>query len=90
MLAGLNDLGFNTGKTQTPIIPIIIGETDPTFLTWKLLFDRGLYTNPVVSPGVPLGQSLLRTSYMATHTDEQLNKALDIMADVGRQLGLIA
>jgi len=90
MLAGLNDLGFNTGKTQTPIIPVIIGENDPTFLTWKLLFDRGLYTNPVVSPGVPLGHSLLRTSYMATHTDEQLDKALDIMADVGRQLGLIA
>lgn len=90
MLEGLNELGFNTGKTQTPIIPVIIGENDPTFLTWKLLFERGLYTNPVVAPGVPYGQSLLRTSYMATHTDEQLDKALDIMADVGRQLGLIS
>jgi 8-amino-7-oxononanoate synthase len=90
MLSGLKNLGFNTGNTQTPIIPVIIGENEPTFLTWKLLFERGLYTNPVVSPGVPPGQSLLRTSYMATHTDKQLDCALDIMASVGRQLGLIA
>ena len=90
MLLGLNNLGFNTGNTQTPIIPVIIGENEPTFLTWRLLFDRGLYTNPVVSPGVPRGQALLRTSYMATHTEEQLDCALDIMANVGRQLGLIS
>jgi 8-amino-7-oxononanoate synthase len=90
MLLGLNNLGFNTGKTETPIIPVIIGENEPTFLTWRLLFERGLYTNPVVSPGVPRGQALLRTSYMATHTEEQLDCALDIMADVGRQLGLIS
>jgi len=89
MLKGLTELGFNTDKTQTPIIPVIIGENEPTFLSWKLLFERGLYTNPVVSPGVPHGQSMLRTSYMATHTDEQLDTALDIMAGVGRQLGLI-
>jgi 8-amino-7-oxononanoate synthase len=89
MLAGLKELGFNTGNTETPIIPVIIGEPEPTFLTWRLLFERGLYTNPVVSPGVPAGMSLLRTSYMANHTEEQLDCALDIMADVGRQLGLI-
>lgn len=90
MLKGLKGLGFDTGNTQTPIIPVIIGENEPTFLTWRLLFERGLYTNPVVSPGVPQGQSLLRTSYMATHTEEQLDCALDIMSDVGKQLGLIA
>ena len=90
MLNGLNNLGFNTGKTQTPIIPIIIGEDEPTFLTWRLLFERGLYTNPVRTPAVPRGQSCLRTSYMATHTEEQLDCALDIMGDVGRQLGLIS
>lgn len=89
MLNCLNELGFNTGKTQTPIIPIIIGEDGPTFLTWKLLYERGLYTNPVVTPGVPPGQSMLRTSYMATHTREQLDRALDILAQTGRQLGLI-
>lgn len=89
MLNGLNSLGFNTGNTQTPIIPVIIGETDPMLLTWKLLFERGLYTNPVLPPAVPPGQAMLRTSYMATHTEEQLDCALDIMADVGRQIGLI-
>ena len=68
---------------------ITIGENDPTFLTWKVLFERGLYTNPVVSPAVPEGQALLRTSYMATHTEAQLDEALDILAVSGRQLGLI-
>jgi len=90
MLNGLNNLGFNTGQTQTPIIPIIIGEDEPTFLTWRLLFEKGLYTNPVRTPAVPKGQSCLRTSYMATHTEEQLDCALDILGGVGRQLGLIS
>ena len=89
MLNCLNELGFNTGHTQTPIIPIIIGEDGPTFLTWKLLFERGLYTNPVVTPAVPPGQSMLRTSYMTTHTREQLDRALEILSVTGRQLGLI-
>jgi len=89
MLKSLQELGFNVGSTQTPIVPIIIGYDEPTFLTWKLLFERGLYTNPVVTPAVPPGQSLLRTSYMATHTRQQLDRALDILATTGRQLGLI-
>ncbi|MCA9938468.1 MAG: pyridoxal phosphate-dependent aminotransferase family protein [Anaerolineales bacterium] len=89
MLHGLTELGFDTGHTQTPIIPIIIGENDPTYLTWKLLYERGLYTNPVRTPAVPPGRSLLRTSYMATHTEQQLDRALDILASTGRQLGLI-
>ena len=90
MLRCLQELGFNTGNTKTPIIPIVIGEDGPTFLTWKLLFERGLYTNPVITPGVPPGQAMLRTSYMATHTREQLDRALTILADTGRQLGLIS
>ncbi|MGB3713770.1 MAG: pyridoxal phosphate-dependent aminotransferase family protein [Candidatus Promineifilaceae bacterium] len=90
MLNGLNELGFNTGRTQTPIIPVIIGEDEPTFLTWKLLFERGLFTNAIRTPAVPKGESCLRTSYMATHTEEQLDRALAIMGDTGRQLGLIA
>jgi len=89
MLEGLQALGFNTGQTETPIIPLIIGHDEPTFLAWKLLFERGLYTNPVITPAVPPGQSLLRTSYMASHTREQLDQALDILATTGRQLGLI-
>jgi 8-amino-7-oxononanoate synthase len=89
MLDGLTGLGFNTGNTETPIIPVIIGEDEPTFLTWRLLFERGLYTNPVISPAVLPGQSMLRTSYTATHTDEQLDRSLEIMAGVGKQIGLI-
>ncbi|HSM56325.1 MAG TPA: pyridoxal phosphate-dependent aminotransferase family protein [Candidatus Sulfomarinibacteraceae bacterium] len=89
MVNCLNELGFNTGNTQTPIVPIVIGHDEPTFLTWKLLFERGVYTNPVITPAVPPGQSLLRTSYMATHTREQLDRALAVLADTGRQLGLI-
>lgn len=89
MLTCLKRMGFNTGNTETPIIPIIIGEDGPTFLTWKLLYERGLYTNPVVTPAVPPGQSMLRTSYMATHTREQLDRALDILSTTGVQLGLI-
>jgi 8-amino-7-oxononanoate synthase len=89
MLTGLNELGFNTGNTKTPIIPIIIGDVEPTLLTWKVLFERGVYTNPVISPAVPDGQGLLRTSYMATHTEEQLDRALEIMGETGKQLGLL-
>jgi len=83
-------LGFDTGPSQTPIIPIMIGDMHATFLVWKLLFEEGLYTNPVIPPAVPPTQSLLRTSYMATHTDAQMEFVLDKFARVGKTLGLIA
>ncbi len=89
MRTGLKRLGFNIGSSTTPIIPIIIGEDEPTFRAWELCFKAGLYVNAVVSPAVPVGSSLLRTSYMATHTDQQLDRALSILGEVGRQLGLI-
>ncbi len=83
------NLGFNTGTSVTPVIPIIIGDDELTFLTWRMLFDNGVFVNPVISPAVSPGRQLLRTSYMATHTDEQLNKVLSIFKKVGKQLGLI-
>jgi len=89
MRAGFRQLGFNVGDTKTPIVPIIIGDNTRTFMTWKAFYEAGLYTNPVVSPAVPPELSLLRTSYMATHTDEQLDRVLEICADVGRTIGLI-
>jgi 8-amino-7-oxononanoate synthase len=89
MRTGLNELGFNTGKSQTPVIPIMIGEDTPTFMTWKALYDAGIYTNPVISPAVPKGMALLRTSYMATHTEEQIDWALSVFEQVGRQMRLI-
>jgi 8-amino-7-oxononanoate synthase len=82
-------LGFNTGNSQSPIIPIIIGGDMPTISAWALLFNKGVFVNPIISPGVAAGQELLRTSYMATHTEDQLNQVLEIFEDVGKQLGLI-
>jgi 8-amino-7-oxononanoate synthase len=89
MRRAYTELGFNIGASQTPIIPIIIGEDMRTFLVWKRLYEEGVYTNAFVSPGVPENYSLLRTSYMATHTDEQLDEVLAVMERVGREAQLI-
>jgi 8-amino-7-oxononanoate synthase len=89
MRKGFKQLGFNTGNSTTPVIPIIIGDTMQTIVTWRVLFDAGVFVNPVLSPGVPEGSELLRTSYMATHTDEQLNRVLGTFEQVGKQMGLI-
>jgi 8-amino-7-oxononanoate synthase len=89
MRTGYQQLGFNTGNSVTPIIPILIGDDQLTFDTWKLLFDNGVFVNPVISPAVPEGLQLLRTSYMASHTDDQLDRVLDVFARVGKQVGLI-
>ncbi len=82
-------LGFDIGSSETPVIPIIIGEDTLTLKTWKLLFDNGVFVNPILSPATPPGRQLLRTSYMATHTDEQLDQVLEIFDRVGHELGLI-
>ncbi len=89
MRSGFKALGFNIGQSETPVIPIIIGDDEKTFLTWKLLFDAGVFVNPVISPAVSAGHQLLRTSYMATHSDEQLDKVLEIFEQVGKKVGII-
>ena len=89
MRAGLKRLGFNMGPSVTPVIPIVTGDTATTILAWKKCFEAGLYTNAVLAPAVPPDQCLLRTSYMATHTDEQIDRALNILGEVGRELELI-
>lgn len=86
----LRAMGFNIGNTASPIIPIIIGDDTLTLMAWKALFEAGVFVNPILSPAVPQGQQLLRTSYMATHTDEQLDYVLETYARVGKQLGLIS
>ncbi len=86
----LGALGFNIGRSVSPVIPIIIGDTSRTISAWKTLFDAGVFVNPVISPAVPAGQELLRTSYMASHTDEQIDRVLEIYCKVGKQLGLIS
>jgi 8-amino-7-oxononanoate synthase len=82
-------LGFDIGESETPIIPIIIGDDLLTLKTWKQLFDNGVFVNPILCPATPPGKQLLRTSYMATHTDEQLDQVLTIFEKVGKDIGLI-
>jgi len=88
MREGYRKLGFNVGNSQTPIVPVIIGEDMQTFMAWRMLFDAGVYTNPVISPAVPQGQSLLRTSYIATHSDEQLEQVLNAFGQIAQVMGL--
>lgn len=89
MRKGFRDMGFDTGKTETPIIPIIIGEDLNTFYFWKLLFENNIFANPVISPAVEPGHALIRTSYMATHTDDELDHVLEVFHKIGKQSGLI-
>jgi 8-amino-7-oxononanoate synthase len=89
MRNGLRQLGYNVGASQTPIIPVIIGDQYLTGITWGALIENGVYTNPVVPPATPPNASLLRTSYIATHTTELLDKALQAFRIVGENLELI-
>ena len=89
MRKGFTELGFNIGNSITPVVPIIIGDDDRTFMTWKLLFENGVFVNPVISPAVSPGRQLLRTSYMATHTDAQMDRVLEVFEKVGKEMGLI-
>lgn len=86
---GIQSLGFNTGPCESPIIPIIIGRMDHTFMLWKILMDEGVFTNPVVAPAVPENSTLIRTSVMASHTEELLSQALDVFKKAGKKLGII-
>ena len=85
----LSALGYDVGISETPIVPVIFGKDESTLMAWKALYEAGLYTNPVISPAVPAELSRLRTSYMATHTDEQIDRVVSIFAEVGASLGLI-
>ncbi len=89
MRTELKNLGFNVWSSQTPIIPVVIGDMFDCFRFWKDLFEAGVYSNAVVPPAVPQGQALLRTSYMATHTDEQLDRILEAFRKVGIKHGII-
>ncbi len=89
MLEGFKTLGFDTGESCTPIIPIIIGDMMKTFQMCGLLERYGVFVNPVVPPATPPGRELLRTSFMATHTDEQLDRVLEAFGRAGRELGIV-
>lgn len=82
-------LGFDTGQSVSPVIPLVVGEDDEAFAMTLKLQERGVFANPVISPAVPKGRSMMRTSYMATHTMEHLEFALEAFAAVGREMGII-
>ncbi len=82
----LEQLGFDTGRSTTPIIPLIVGDDYRTMLAWKILFENGVFVSTAVPPAVPDGRQLLRTSYMATHTEEHLAFALNAFEDISKRL----
>lgn len=89
MLDGFKDLGFETCSSETPIIPIMVGENETAFKMAVMLQNEGVFANVAVSPAVPNGKALIRTSYMATHSDEQLDMVLKAFEKVGKSMGLI-
>ncbi len=86
---GLENLGFDTGTSCTPIIPVRVGVMENSFMMCKRLEAEGVFVNPVVPPAVPPGDCLIRASLMATHTEQQISRALDIFGKVGKELGII-
>jgi 7-keto-8-aminopelargonate synthetase-like enzyme len=85
----LETLGFDTGLSESPVIPVVVGEDVEAFAMTLKLQERGVFANPVISPAVPKGRAMMRTSYMATHTMEHLERALAAFAAVGREMGII-
>lgn len=86
---GLQEMGFDTGSSQTPIVPINVGDEYATLTFWKGLLNAGVYTNPSVYPAVNMKEAILRSSCMATHTTEHLERGLEAFRTVGRKQGLI-
>lgn len=89
MKKGFDELGYNTEPSSTPIIPVNVGDDLRTLYFAKAIYDGGVFTNPVLPPAVPHGQSLIRTSYMATHTESELNFILDAFEKTGKMCELI-
>ena len=82
-------LGYDTGNSASPVIPLVVGEDLTAFKITLRLQEEGVFANPVVSPAVPPGRALIRTSYMATHTRDHLDRALEIFRKIGREMGVI-
>jgi 8-amino-7-oxononanoate synthase len=89
MLNEFKRLGFKVNNSVSPIIPLTVGPDEIAFKMWRKLFDAGVFASPVITPAVPEGQAIIRTSYMSTHTDEHLDFMLDKFAKIGKELGVI-
>jgi 8-amino-7-oxononanoate synthase len=86
---GLKDAGFNIIDGRTAIVPVIVGDDLLAFKLWRMLYDDGIFVNVFISPGVPQGRQMMRTSYMSTHEDEHLDFIIDAFKKNGKKLGLI-
>ena len=89
MRKGFRELGFDVWDSETPIIPVVVGDMETCFTFWRDLLEAGVFVNAVVPPAVPQGQSLMRTSYMATHSDDELDRILEAFHKVGKAHGVI-
>lgn len=89
MQDGLRGLGYDIGETETPIVPVVIGELERMLVFWKELFDAGIFTNPVTPPAVPDNSCRIRISLMATHTDAQIDAVLEVFAAAGKKMAVI-
>ena len=89
MRKGFKEAGFTVIEGRTAIVPVIVGDDAIAFKMWKMLYDEGVFVNVFISPGVPPGRQMMRTSYMAAHEDVHLDKILDIFQRTGKKLGLI-
>jgi 8-amino-7-oxononanoate synthase len=90
MRDGFKKLGFKIIESKTAIVPVIVGDDLLAFRFWRGLYDAGVFVNAFISPGVPPGLQMMRTSYMATHEDRHLDRILEVFGDVGRSLGIIS
>ncbi len=89
LLHALRGMGFDTGHSQTPIIPVTTGSIERTFAMWKRLTEEGLFVNVVIPPAVPSGSCLIRLTLTAEHTNEQLDRVIDTLERSGAELGII-
>ena len=88
MHEGFKSLGFKIGTTQTPIVPILIGSEGKAMLFTRRLFDEGVFATPAIFPAVRYGEAIVRTSYMATHTDADLDQVLETFAKIAHELNI--
>lgn len=89
MRRSLREMGFHVSDHDTAVVSVIIGDTEKVLVMWRHLFDAGVFVNAFIRPGVPPGLEMLRTSYMASHEDEHLDKILEIFEHIGKKLGVI-
>ncbi len=89
MRTGFQEMGYDTGPTQSPIIPVYIRNDELAFMLWRLLRENGIFTNPIIYPAVPHGEALIRTSYSANHSEEDLDRVLETFEGCGKQLGIL-